>query len=80
MVEDAQGQGQRVEPGLGRIGARHEDDRGGRPRRTPPNRQSAVYMIALTVRLAESRLGKIMTSAAPTTEPSIRFLAPASAA
>ncbi len=50
------------------------------PRSTPPNRQSAVYMIAFTVRLAASRFGKSMTSAAPTTEPSTRFLLPASAA
>ena len=35
------------------------------PRRTPPKRQSAVYMIALTVRLAESRLGKIIDVGRP---------------
>ena len=30
MVEDAQGQSKRVEPGFGRISARHEDDGCGR--------------------------------------------------
>src|SRR5262249_61028551 len=39
------------------------------PHRTPPKRQSAVYMIAFTVRLADSRFGNSMTSAAPTTGP-----------
>lgn len=50
------------------------------PRKTPPNRQSAVYMMALTVKLAERRLGNSMMSAEPMTGFSILFLAPASAA
>src|SRR5262249_24439599 len=50
------------------------------PHRIPPNEQSAVYMIALTVRLAESRLGKSMISAAPPIRLSTCFLAPASLA
>jgi hypothetical protein len=50
------------------------------PLRTPPKRQSAVYMMALTVRLAERRLGNSRISAAPTTEPSICLRLPASGA
>jgi hypothetical protein len=50
------------------------------PRKTPPKRQSEVYMIAFTVRLAESRLGKSMMSAAPPTSLSNCFLTPASEA
>src|SRR5271157_2602259 len=40
MVEDAQGQSKRVEPGFGRIGARHEDDGCGRTAENAP--ESAV--------------------------------------
>ena len=40
MVEDAQGQSKRVEPGFGRIGPRHEDDGCGRAAQDAP--ESAV--------------------------------------
>ena len=50
------------------------------PQSTPPKRQSAVYMIAFTVRLADNRSGKSIASAAPTTPPAIFFFSPASAA
>src|SRR5262249_17797071 len=49
------------------------------PHSTPPKRQSAVYMIAFTVRFAESKFGNNITSAEPTTGPPIRFLSAASA-
>src|SRR5262249_52435871 len=47
------------------------------PHRTPPKRQSAVYMMAFTVRLAASKFGNSSTSAAPA--PATRFLTAASA-
>ena len=81
MLQDAKRQGKRVEPRFVSSSARDMKTTGADvPRKTPPNLQSAVYMIALTVRLAESRFGKSMMSAAPTTDPSTCFFAPASAA
>src|SRR5262249_43971878 len=50
------------------------------PHSTPPNRQTAVYMIALTVRLALVRSGKSITSAAPATGPPTPLRSPASPA
>ena len=50
------------------------------PHSTPPDRQSAVYMIAFTVRLADARSGNSIASAAPTTSPAIFFFSPASVA
>jgi hypothetical protein len=38
------------------------------PHSTPPNRQAAVYMMAFTVKFAESKLGKSMMSATPKSE------------
>jgi hypothetical protein len=37
------------------------------PHNTPPYRQAAVYMIAFTVKFAESKSGKSMMSATPNT-------------
>src|SRR5262249_44786193 len=49
------------------------------PHRTPPNRHSAVYMIAFTVRFADSRLGKSRMSATPKSGSCNFFRAAASA-
>lgn len=38
------------------------------PHRTPPKRHSAAYMIAFTVRFADSRLGNSNTSVTPESE------------